>query len=233
MRLPEGISGPFFFWVRTDATNVIDEFAFELNNSNFDAQPTTVNLTPPPDLEVVSVNLPATGQAGHGFTFTYTGTNAGASRTPNSSWTDEFYLSSDNQLGAGDTLLSSRFIAFPGSPFAGIPSGLEVDGVCSSTVAVTLPNGLSGPFFVIVAVDRANAVFELDNVNNLELCALSIAIIPPDVRVSAISGRRRRRSRRCAHSRVDRDQRRCRRHDCRCLGGPGDRFGQRRRRRWR
>ena len=113
VRLPEGVSGPFFFFVRTDATNVIDEFAFELNNSNFDAQPTTVNLTPPPDLEVVSVNLPATGQAGHGFTFTYTGTNAGALRTPNSSWTDEFYLSSDNQLGAGDTLLSSRFIAFP------------------------------------------------------------------------------------------------------------------------
>ena len=63
-----------------------------------------------------------------------------------------------------------------------------MDGVYSSTVAVTLPNGLSGPFFVIVAVDRANAVFELDNVNNLDLRALSIAIIPPDVRVSEISG---------------------------------------------
>ena len=99
--------------------------------------------------------------------FTYTAMNAGALRTPNASWTDEFYLSSDNQLGAGDTLLSSRFIAFPGSPFHGIPPGLGVDGVYSRTLTVTLPNGLSGPFFLIVAVDRANAVFEPDNINNV------------------------------------------------------------------
>ena len=53
----------------------------------------TVNLTPPPDLEVTSISLPATALAGHRSLSRYTVTNAGGGATPNYTWNDALYLS--------------------------------------------------------------------------------------------------------------------------------------------
>src|SRR5690606_16975452 len=80
--LPIGVSGEFYFFVRTDASNQLNEFAFDNNNDNYDMLPTTVNLTPPPDLEVTEVMVPPAAQAGRTFTLSYSAINAGATRTP-------------------------------------------------------------------------------------------------------------------------------------------------------
>ncbi len=97
VQLPIGVSGEFFFFVLTDVNNTVNEFAFDNNNENFDAIATTINLTPPPDLEVIEIEPPDSAEAGREFSFAYTAINAGATRTPNASWRDAFYLSDDDR----------------------------------------------------------------------------------------------------------------------------------------
>ena len=42
--LPHGVSGDFFFLVRTDVSDQVYEQLFESNNDGFDSSATTVNL---------------------------------------------------------------------------------------------------------------------------------------------------------------------------------------------
>ena len=66
--LPIGVSGDFFFFVQTDVFGEVFEHAFENNNTGFDDPATRVNLTPPPDLEVTSVDAPAMALASRALT---------------------------------------------------------------------------------------------------------------------------------------------------------------------
>jgi large repetitive protein len=60
--LPIGVSGNFYFLVKTDSDRQLQELAFNANNIGFDPTPTTVRLTPPPDLGI-AVNAPVKGRA--------------------------------------------------------------------------------------------------------------------------------------------------------------------------
>ncbi|MEX2307284.1 MAG: CARDB domain-containing protein [Pirellulales bacterium] len=154
---PIGLSGDFYFIVRTDAANAVFEHAFEANNDGYDATATTINLTPPPDLEVELVDAPTAALAGHSLVIEYRVTNYGSTVTPNSSWTDSFYLSLDTQLNtATDSFLGNRV------HFGALDAGQSYDGAA----AFTLPDGLTGSFYVFVVTDNGDAVFELDNTNN-------------------------------------------------------------------
>ena len=98
---------------------------------------------------------------------------------PNSSWQDAFYLSSDDQLDASDLLLGRR------TRFG----SLDIDEFYEETASFTLPNGLSGDFFVFVQTDEPNDVFELDKNNNIGFDAEEITIVsrPADLVVTAAS----------------------------------------------
>ncbi len=188
--LPIGVSGDYHFFVLTDVNNRVFEFAFDNNNQNYDVVATSVQLTPPPDLEVTELNAPATAQAGRSFAFSYSAINAGATKTPNLSWRDSFYLSTDDQLDfASDWLLGERTIRFPADSANGVPGGLDVDGAYARDVTLTLPNGLSGDYFLIAVADHTDSVFEIDNDNNVLVSASSInvALRPPDVVVTTVA----------------------------------------------
>ncbi len=181
--LPAGVSGTFYFFVAADATNQLDEFAFETNNSGYDPVPTTINLTPPPDLEASGVGVADTALAGHSMTVSYHVTNFGSTATPNDSWSDAFYLSEDSQFDPTvDLLLGQRTHL----------GALAVDGSYDATASLTLPNGLSGPRYVFVAVDADNGVFELNDGNNVAPDAAPVLInsLPADLVVAsaAVSG---------------------------------------------
>ena len=178
--LPIGVSGDFFFIVQTDAFNQVFESAFELNNTGFDATPTTIILTPPPDLEVVSVIAPTTAVAGRSLTVDFRIDNLGATETPNSSWIDRLYLSTDDLFNADqDTLLASR------THFG----ALEPSEFYSSSITATLTNGLGGDFFLFVVTDATDGVFELDNDNNAPTNGepISIEVRPPDLSVVTVT----------------------------------------------
>jgi subtilase family serine protease len=180
--LPVGISGDYHLLVQTDRTDAVFEHAFENNNVGSDAVATAVLLTPPPDLEVVQVDAPATAQAGHTISLTYQVANLGATPAPNSTWTDAFYLSTDSQLDVGtDIRLATKSI------FGPLADGASY----TNTVQLTLPNGISGSYYVLVKSDDVASVFEVDRLNNVGFDATPVQVVslPPDLRVvaSAIS----------------------------------------------
>ncbi len=156
--LPVGVVGEFYFIVRTDFHNHVYEHASESNNDGYDATPTTILLTPPPDLEVTEIIIPGEVLAGHGITVTYRVENFGATETPNTYWLDTIWLSSDSELDPSDIKLTDLW------HYGRLgPDGDEADNLPSyydRTVAVTLPNGFSGEYFIIVHTDSRNDVFE-------------------------------------------------------------------------
>lgn len=64
VRIPDGIAGSFYVIVRTDSTNVVNEFVLEGDNETFTESPFTVELNDYPDLMVE--NLTLTGPDGDG-----------------------------------------------------------------------------------------------------------------------------------------------------------------------
>ncbi|NJO93208.1 MAG: Na-Ca exchanger/integrin-beta4, partial [Hydrococcus sp. RM1_1_31] len=178
--LPVGISGDFYFIVRTDAGNQVYESAFDANNTGVETAPTKVNLTPPPDLEVELVEAPATALASHTFTINYRVANYGATATPNGIWLDSFYLSADDRFDPSTDLLLGHRTHY------GV---LEAGAALDKSATFTLPNGINGNYYLFVANDSQNAVFELDNNNNIGRKAqiINIASRPADLEISAVN----------------------------------------------
>lgn len=178
--LPIGISGNYYLLIRADTFNNVFEHVFEANNVGSETSPTVVNLTPPPDLEVELVSVPANALASQPLTVAYSVANNGATATPNSSWTERCYLSSDTVLSPGtDLLLESR------THFGALDAGASY----SNTFTGTLPVGLTDTFYAIVQVDAGNQVFELVKTNNTRVSAGTVSVTwqPPDLVVELLS----------------------------------------------
>ncbi|HVS71535.1 MAG TPA: CARDB domain-containing protein [Phycisphaerae bacterium] len=174
--LPAGISGDYSLLVQTDARGQVFEDGFTDNNIN--SGPVTVHLTPPPDLVTSNVSAPANAQASHPINLSWTVTNAGSSATSVGNWTDTVYLSptatfdANTAIKVGDVLHSG---------------GLGTGASYTVNTSLTLPDGVSGAYYVIVSSDRADQVFELDNANNLAAAAAptNVVSLPADLVVSA------------------------------------------------
>jgi hypothetical protein len=153
--IPVHIQGDWYFFVRTDSGNHVFEHVFKGNNlevrrdESLAPRPTEITMTPP-DLEVDFVDAPGNAQSSHSMSFTYQVTNWGVGRTPNSSWYDAFYLSSDTTLDAEDLYLGR--VSHYGA--------LDLGESYTRTATATLPNGLAGDYYVLVHTDSSNFVFE-------------------------------------------------------------------------
>ncbi|MTJ45136.1 ELWxxDGT repeat protein [Dolichospermum flos-aquae] len=178
--LPIGISGDYYFFVRTDAGNQVFESVFDGNNTGYKATPTRINLTPPPDLEILSLTLPTQATASRALNFSYQVTNFGSTTTPNYYWTDRFYLSLDNKLDTNTDLLIGD------QPHYG---SLAPDESYTSNFSYTLPNTLTGNYYLFGITDSNNEVFELNNENNTFLATTPLVITsqPADLVVVSAS----------------------------------------------
>ncbi|WP_182867972.1 carboxypeptidase regulatory-like domain-containing protein [Rhodopirellula sp. JC639] len=175
VQLPIGVSGDYFFLVHTDATDRVFEHAFDANNVNFDTPATQVILTPPPDLEVTSVDAPASALASRELVVDYRVTNAGTTTTPNTSWLDRLYLSTDNVF----------------DPDVDLPLGvrqrygaLAPDQFYDAQFKVRLPDELLGESFAMVVTDVDNAVFEFSEDNlGVDAVPIEVTSTPADLQV--------------------------------------------------
>ncbi|WDI41488.1 Calx-beta domain-containing protein [Bremerella sp. P1] len=175
--LPIGVTGEFFFLIETDAFDNVYEHLFEDNNVGTEDQSTNVLLTPPPDLEVVSITAPSTISANRDFTVSYRVENNGSTATPNGTWTDRVYLSSDSSFDpSGDVLLKSQRC------YGGLATGEGYD----LTFATTLNEDYIGDQYIYVVTDYSDDVFELDNLNNLTALEVPSDVVsqPGDLTVS-------------------------------------------------
>src|SRR5262249_35121418 len=67
--------------------------------------------------------------------------------------------------------------------------GLDASAGYDATATLQLPHALSGFWYVVVATDSANAVFELDRTNNLRVSTGTVQVVPepPDLVVANAS----------------------------------------------
>jgi RHS repeat-associated protein len=177
------VQGNYYFFVDTDATGQVFENALEGNNAQA-TNPINVNLTPPPDLEVALVEAPDTATASRNLAIRYRIKNAGSSTTSNYTWYDAVYLSPTPEFNP----VTARLIAKPKHV-----GRLRPDTSYTQVVNYTVPNDLIGSYYVFVATDIDNDVFELDDVDpkqssqNIGLDASPVIITsqPADLAVTA------------------------------------------------
>lgn len=175
IRTPVGVSGARYLIFRTDSRNEVFENLFEGDNDL--AEPISITLTPPPDLEVDQLIAPASALAGQTISVSYRATNSGATDVPAGGWSDAVYLSTDDVLDAGDLLVHTELVFGPHS--VGLP--LE------RTLSVQLPNGIAGEYQLFVVLDAADQVFELDNANNARSTSISLESRPANLITQAVA----------------------------------------------
>ncbi|HCO96831.1 MAG TPA: hypothetical protein DIU00_23310, partial [Phycisphaerales bacterium] len=165
--IPDGIEGDYYVLVFTDSnidgplppggpgisfdgkSDLILARVLEYRDegNNVTAEPITIILTEPPDLQVSEVIAPDHIFANRSFEISYTVTNAGSGDTPalQSSWTDRIYLSRDELLDMkSDIFLEQKYhsgVLTAGADYQAAVGDLEV------------PIHLTGPFYVFVITD--------------------------------------------------------------------------------
>ena len=145
--LPAVADGAAYVWiVVTDTQSQVYERSGETNNTGSQ----TGIAVRHPDLRAQSIQAtPASANSGSAVTISWTGRNAGTGATA-AAWTDRVYLSNNNTLSVDDLLLGSL-------DHAGV---VQASATYAASLAVTLPNGLSGSFYLIVRPDADNVVVE-------------------------------------------------------------------------
>ena len=143
----------------------------------------TIALRLRPDLQVTAATGPATVTANTAMEVTWTVANLGAAATPagGSRWSDGVYLSLNNQLDPGDTLLGAQ------------PNGSSLGTGQSyvSSATYKLPRGVSGNAFLIFVPDYGNAVDQVPRTGP-NYFAVPVAIDakpvpPPDLVVTSVA----------------------------------------------
>jgi RHS repeat-associated protein len=171
--LPMGISGNYYFLVVADSGRQVYQLSREQNMAA-SSPATQVLLTPPPDLAAGQITTPGTIYSAHSFFATNVVANVGASATPNTSWYDNYYLSPTTNLDFNTAIYLNSFGRYP---------GLQAGQSYTNIVGLTVPDGLSGTFYLFVFADAGNQVFELNKTNNIAFDPVPIVVqnILPDL----------------------------------------------------
>ena len=125
-------------------------------NNNVRASGPITLTTPAVDLQVGNVSVALPHHSGTFRDISWTVTNAGATQTLATSWSDYVILSRDSVLDASDTTLGYRVRS------AALAGGESY----TQTASLFVPTGLTGDYRVFVITDRNNNVVESSNANN-------------------------------------------------------------------
>ena len=169
--LPRDLLGPYYVFVITDPVRGLPigkvfEHTHEDNNDRASDLPVVIELPPPTDLEVTSIEIPASGSPGGPVDVRWTVTNIGH-EFARGSWSDAVYLSKDATWDISDRLLGRA--AFTGELIPGESY--------TKSLSTTLPAVLPGKYRVIVRTDIFNQVYEdVADANNATTSAETIAL---------------------------------------------------------
>jgi hypothetical protein len=143
---------------------------------NFEYVPITVTLRPPPDLVVQSVATPAPATAGTVLNVSWVGRNQGLNKPYprlETFWGDDVWICPDATFNAATAISLGRVFHYNGQNL----DYQAPNNTYSVSVPLALPNGISGSYYVYVATDAANNVFEhVYESNNLSRSAGTVAI---------------------------------------------------------
>jgi subtilase family serine protease len=178
--LPNGITGNYYLFVKTDTYNYLKE-TNENNNMSLSA-PIAISLTPPPDVRVSAIVTPQDAFSGQGMSFSYTVKNEGAGDIDANDWYDRVFLSSDTILSAVDPKIGEYHHI----------GKLKADSSYTQSKSVDLPDGISGPYYLFVQTDVFNQVYEyvFEGNNTRRSDSINVILSPPvDYVVTSVVGR--------------------------------------------
>jgi len=168
--IPRGLSGPFYVFVAADRGNQLGE-PNELDNIDFDRGSMMINLLPPADFVVGTIDVPANTSPGMSASITYTVKNEGT-ESAIGTWFDSLYISADPTWDINDSL------------FARVRRDGPLAGGASYTQTATelLPGLIPGQYHVIIRSDILNQIPESNETNNLEVslnkAVVDLALLP-------------------------------------------------------
>jgi hypothetical protein len=183
IKLPDGISGPYYVFVETDAGNRITEPATGAADDNItrSAGSMQIALQPLPDLVVTQVASVGNVQAGAPMSIAYKVQNRGDDFT-DKQWTDYLFIS---QEPVWDIKKAIHLKDFPQNRFM-----LKMDEY-GSNLTLKCPSTLkAGTYYLYLLADFNDELYELNNeTNNIRRSdAFEIAAYPPvDLSMQAVT----------------------------------------------
>lgn len=169
VKLPVAWNGSYYLFIETDFSGRVYEYTDEGDNIGSSSLPMTVRSYPPVDIAAISLLSPSQGNSGGIIELDWIVGNIGSSRTVSHQWYDEIYLSADSFLSYGvDKLIGQIYHS----------GGIDPGDSYRRQVRLRLPNGTSGPHYLILRVDNGSESFELDRVNNLRSSPIMIELTP-------------------------------------------------------
>ena len=172
LQIPITDFGTYYIVVLADCDNNVTEENKQNNITNAVIQ---VQLTPPPDLQVTSVQAPANSFSGQSIPVSWIVANLGPGPVlaASSTWVDTVLLSRTNVLdSSATTLYSLRHYGVL----------LTNQSYTVQNQAVTLPRNIFGDYYVFVATDAGNEVFEYgyeNNNANYDHTPVHVTLTPP------------------------------------------------------
>ena len=145
----------YYIYVFTDKEDKIYEHIDNYNNVSRGSF--YINGYPPVDLKVMSVSSPDSSSSGKQINVSYTIKNIGQAKTLAGSYMDAIYLSTDSVWSKStDTKIYSE----------NRTSALQTGVSYSNSKTITLPNGISGTFYLLVVTDENDANNDDNFANN-------------------------------------------------------------------
>jgi hypothetical protein len=175
--IPNGLDGPYYLHVFTDAQNVICEFD-ENNNVRSTIQPIHITLTPPPDLIVQDILLPNAVYAGTPFPLKYILKNKGTGKA-NAWWSDHIYVSESPVFVMENALFVDSIR---------VNQPLQASDTTLLSTTITIPITDFGNKFIHVITNYSNRVYEHGkDTNNTKTIPINIQYpLLSDIRVADV-----------------------------------------------
>ena len=147
--LPNGVTGQYYLYVHTDASNQVFEYVFD-NDNHKRSLPLTVSLAPYPDLTITNITMGTVTGPGDVVPISWTVKNEG-NTSCTGVWADRVYLSSHpNWVPSGTQTLLTQTVATP----------LPVGDSYTRNGNFTVPQTSTGLYYVYVYTDYSDAVYE-------------------------------------------------------------------------
>ncbi|MBX9652516.1 carboxypeptidase regulatory-like domain-containing protein, partial [bacterium] len=163
--IPGGLTGPYYVFVLTDASNTIFERGGEGDNTAYAPQSVDLLFGQPVDFVVGSIQVPTNATPGAQATIVYTVNNNINLAVPGG-WTDAIYLSQDDVWDSSDTLFGR----------VQRPFDLAAGASYTENIVAPLPILAPGSYHIIIRTDVLNNVVETVDSNNIGV-SLDVAAV--------------------------------------------------------
>jgi len=148
-------AGKYYLHVYTDADDNIYEHSD--NNNNITSKSIQILPYPPIDYAINSVTSPDTGSSGKSISISYIVKNIGQGKSLAPNYYDAIYLSTDSIWSPATDILVNR---------EQMNTQLQPNTSYTKNISVTLPNGISGNYYLLMITDEQNHIVDVNRSNN-------------------------------------------------------------------